>query len=145
MACQISFRQSFIRLNNMQFSRVVDFAIEVAEASANTEERPFVERMKRLRTFDFFPGCVIDVESKFPDVPERKFWSRVLFDTARAIFERRVGLHEYAFWQAQAIYQTYGIGLLFEDAVREVEPRWRADTVDVREFHRVVNGIQAPG
>ena len=129
-------------LNNMQFSRLIDFGIEVAEQTASDSEKRFVERMKKLRDEHFFPGRDLHIAEDFQEIPERKFWSRVFLDTSRAIFDRRVGIHAHSFWQAQTIHQAHAIGRLFEDAVRDVEPQWYADTLDRREFDKVVNKIE---
>ena len=142
MACQITFKDRWVQLNNRQFGNLVEFAIEVAEASVADSETANVDRMKEMRDERFWPGRGIEIEEDFPDTSERKFWSRVFFDTARAIFERGVGLHEHTYWQAQAIHQAYTTGLLFEFAVRDSEPGWSADTIDRREFDKVVNGIE---
>jgi len=96
--------------------------------------------MKKLIEEEFWPGRDVELETDFPDLAERKFWSRVFYDTARAILDRKVGIHDDAFWQAQCIWQAYGMGNLFEEAVRSVEPRWMALSVDRIEFERVVNG-----
>lgn len=66
----------------------------------------------------------------------------MFYDTSRAIFDRKIGVHDYSFWQAQAIHQAHATGLLFEYSVRESEPRWSAETIDRREFDRIVNGIE---
>jgi hypothetical protein len=92
-----------------------------------------------MRDETFWPGRDMDIEEDFPDVGERKFWSQAFFDTARDIFDRSVGNHEYSFWQAQSIWQAYGVGVLFEESVRDFEPNWFARTRDTVEFHRVVN------
>lgn len=144
MACQITFKNEFVQLNNRQFASLIDFGIEIAEQTAARGERSFVERMKNMRDELFWPGRGIDIPEDFPKIPERKYWSRVFFDTSRAIFDRRIGLHEYGFWQAQAIHQTYSTGRIFEHAVRDVEPKWSADTLDRREFDKIVNGIETP-
>lgn len=140
MACQITFQDRWVQLNNAQFSRLIDWAIVVAEQTATDAEHAFVERMQRLRDECFWPGRGIDVEDDFPEVTELKFWCRVFFDASRAIFDRTLGVHEHSFWQAQAIHQMYASGLLFEYAVRNTEPGWSADTIDRREFHEIVNG-----
>ena len=140
MACQITFRAGFVQFNNMQFARLIDFGIEIAEQVASGDEQPFVERMRKMREECFWPGRGIDIVEDFPQVPERKFWSRIFFDAARAIFDRRIGIHEHSFWQAQAIHQAHATGLLFEHAVREVEPSWSAETLDRRQFDKIVNG-----
>ena len=140
MACQITFQDRRVQFNNRQFSRLIDLAIEVAERTATSADAPFIERMKRLDAECFWPGRGIEIEEDFPDATERKFWCRVFFDTSRAVFDRTIGMHQHSFWQAQAIYQAYGTGLLFEYAVRDTEPGWSADTIDRREFDEAVNG-----
>ena len=142
MACAISFKQEVVQLNNMQFARLIDFGIEIAERTVSSEERQFVEHMKKMRDESFFPGRGISVEQDFSSVGEQKFWSRIFFEVSRAIFDRKIGVHDHRFWQAQAIHQAHAAGLLFEDAVRAVEPRWFADTLDRREFDKYVNGIE---
>jgi hypothetical protein len=139
MACQITFKELFVQLNNMQFGRLIDFGIQIAERTARPEDAPFIERMKRLNKEEFWPGRGFDILTDFPDRTEQKFWCRVFFDTSRAIFDRQVGKHEHSFWQAQAIHQAHATALLFQEAVREGELQWSADTMDCREFDRVVN------
>lgn len=139
MACHISFKEQFVLLNNMQFSRLIDFGIEIGDQTASHEECPFVAHMVKLRDEVFWPGRGIDILEDFPKIAEQKFWSRVYYDTARAIFDRRVGLHEHSFWQSQSIHQAYATGQLFGEAVRDVEAGWFADTLDVRQFDDVVN------
>ena len=95
--------------------------------------------MARLNEREFWPGRGIRIEEDFPDPEEQKFWSRIFLDTARAVFDRRVGRHEHAFWQAQCIYQAYATGRLFIEAVRDRVGYWFPDTIDHREFDRVVN------
>jgi hypothetical protein len=99
--------------------------------------------MKTLYNDCFWPGRGSDITKDFPEVAERKFWSRIFHDTARAVFDRRVGNHEHSFWQAQAIHQAHAAGLLVGQAVRVTEPDWTADTLDRREFEKFVNGIDA--
>src|SRR4051794_31163 len=101
MACQITFQGRSVQLNNRQFSRLIEFAIEVAGRAASPDDVPFIERMKKLNDECFWPGRGIAIEADFPDTAERKFWCRVFFDTSRAIFDRTVGLHKHSFWQAQ--------------------------------------------
>lgn len=139
MACQITFQDRCVQLNNAQFSRLIDWAILIAERTAADSELVFVVRMKQLRDECFWPGRGIDVEEDFPELPELNFWCRVFYETSRAIFDRTVGNHDHSFWQAQAIHQTYSTGQLFEYAVRASEPRWSADTTDRREFDNFVN------
>ena len=137
MACRIVCGEQFVPLNNAQFSLLIDLAIEVGRGSSkDTGESQFVDRMIQMRDETFWPGRGIDLERDFPVLEEQKFWARVFLDTARAIFERRVGRHDQAFWQAQCIWQAYGTGILFQNAVRLKEPAWRADSIDNTEFDR---------
>lgn len=142
MACFINFKDQQVPVNNMQFSRLIRFAVELADQMAKGDERLFVEHMKHLDGHEFWPGRGTDIEEDFPDVSERKFWTRIFLDLSRLIFERKIGKHEHFFWQAQCIHQAHSIGLLFEDAVRvgEGNDRWSADSIDRREFDRVANG-----
>ena len=75
----------------------------------------------------------------FPKIEEQKFWARIFYETAREIFERKVGVHDYLFWQSQRIYQAYGTARLFTMAVRETEPSWSPDIRDYKEFDEIVN------
>lgn len=141
MAHQITFGAEQVRANNMQFSRLFGFAIAVGEGSCRTPaDRGHVARMQKLVEEEFWPGRDVELETDFPELAERKFWSRVFYDTARAIFDHKVGVHDHSFWQAQCIWQAFGMGCLFEHAVRSVEPQWSAPSVDRVEFDRVVNG-----
>jgi hypothetical protein len=139
MACQITFKDRFVQLNNMQFSRLIDFGIQIGERTAKTEESHFIARMKKSNNEEFWPGRGFDISADFSAVDEQKFWCRVFFDTSRAIFDRQVGNHEHSFWQAQSIHQSHAAALLFQEAVREIEPQWTPDTLDYREFNKTVN------
>jgi hypothetical protein len=140
MACQIAYGSNEVTMNNAQFSSLIDFVIQIGSSSASSDkERLFVGRMMRLSDTEFWPGRGIRIEEDFPELDEKKFWARVFLDTARAIFDRRIGIHEHHFWQAQRIYQAYGSGRLFVEAVRSQERNWFPDSIDGQEFDRVVN------
>jgi hypothetical protein len=140
MACQISYKDREVLANNIQFSSLVDFAVEVGNLTARDErEQLFVDRMARMQENEFWPGRGIKIEEDFPDIEEQKFWSRVFLDVARAIFDRRIGNHEHSFWQAQCISQAYGTGQIFLYAVRQTDRNWSPDSTDYREFGCVVN------
>ena len=66
MACEITFKATAVQLNNRQFYRLIDFGIEIADEIANIEERPFVERMKKLSSETFWPGRGIDIAPGLP-------------------------------------------------------------------------------
>lgn len=140
MASQIAYKEKEVPTNNMQFSSLIDLVIQQGRASLqNTTEERFVDRMCELQESEFWPGRGIQIEDDFPDTEEQKFWARVFLDTARAIFDRQIGIHDHSFWQAQRIWQAYGAGQLFVDAVRDCERRWLPDSRDYREFDLVVN------
>ena len=79
---------------------------------------------------NYWPGMCFDIETDFPELEEKKFWTRIFYETAREIFKRKIGLQDYFFWQTQRIYQVYGTAKVFEQAVREVEPKWVPDIRD---------------
>ena len=140
MASQIAYKDKEVPTNNMQFSSLIDFVIQVGRTTARTpDEERYVDRMNQLNETEFWPGRGIQIEDDFPDIEEKKVWARVFLDTAREIFERRIGIHEHSFWQAQRIWQAYGAGQLFVDAVRDSDRRWLPDSRDYREFDIVVN------
>lgn len=140
MASQIAYKDKEVPTNNMQFSSLIDFVIQVGRMTArDAAEERYVDRMSQLQETEFWPGRGIQIEEDFPNVEEQKFWARVFLDTAREIFDRRIGSHEHSFWQAQCIWQAYGAGKLFVAAVRDTDRRWLPDARDYREFDLVVN------
>ena len=142
MACAISFGDQEVQLNNGQFSDLIDLVIAVARGSASgPQEQSFVAHMVHLSEKEFWPGRGIRIESDFPGLEEQKFWARLFLDTARAIFDRRVGKHEFAYWQAERIWQACGTGKLFVEAVRTRDERWEADTHDARDFRSISSGV----
>ncbi|QDT88402.1 hypothetical protein [Gimesia algae] len=140
MACKISFKDRSVQMNNRQFSNLLALTLEYAQNAASSDEKDHVVRMAYLHENEFWPGRGVQLEEDFPETNERKFWSKMLFDTARAVFNREVGNHDHSYWQVQAIHQIYSTGLLFEHAVQQIEPKWYADTLDRAEFNQVVNG-----
>lgn len=83
MACEITFKDDMLHMNNFLFSRLIDFSIEIAEQTPAAGELAFVERMKLMQDEVFWPGRGIDIRKDFPAIAERKFWCRVFFDVAR--------------------------------------------------------------
>lgn len=140
MAGWISYKDESMAFNNRQFSSSMSLVVEVAMKMANESEKAFVERGKDEMVTNYYPGLCIDIEKDFPGIEERKFWAIIFRETAREIFDRRIGIHDYSFWQTQRIYQIYGTGDLFVKAVKEVEPSWSPDTRDIREFNDWVKG-----
>jgi len=76
MTADIRFKDSRVPLNNWMFDRLIAFGTEVAKQTARDEEQRFVAHMEELKK-GFWPGRGIHIVSDFPDVAERKFWSRV--------------------------------------------------------------------
>lgn len=134
MAGWISYKDQSIAFNNRQFSSTMNFVVEVAEKIANENEKTYVERVREEMVTYYYPGLCIDIEVDFPKIEERKFWAMIFCETAREIFERKIGNQDYSFWQTQRIYQIYGSGDLFVKAVKDVEPSWFPYTRDHREF-----------
>lgn len=129
----------------MQFSSLIDFVIEIAgNSSPTSEEQVYLDRMIQMQENEFWPGRGIQIEDDFPDLEEQKYWARIFLDTARAIYDRRVGDHGYSFWQSQRIWQLYGVGQLFIEAVRACDNRWAPHSIDHDEFDRVVNRKERP-
>jgi hypothetical protein len=137
MAGFIFFKDYEIIFNNRQFHNTITFASEVGRKIALTSELKYVEKMED-HVKNYWPGMMLDIETEFPELNEKKFWTKVFMETAREIFERKIGIQEYFFWQTQRIYQTYGTGIIFEKAVKEIEPKWVPDIKDYREFNEWV-------
>lgn len=130
MASCINFKEQRLFLNNMSFARMMEFVLQVAEATARSaEERELVAAFKK-RSEDFWPGIGLDVETDFPTVAERKFWARCFHDLARWIFLRKIGKHEVDFWQAADIHTAYAIGNFFMYAAREYDSSFWPDSED---------------
>ena len=139
MASWIDYKDDSITFNNSQFRSTIRFVLEVAHKIANESELHFINKMNKEMVEDYYAGKSIDIETDFPEVEEQKFWAKMFYETAREIFERKIGIHEYFFWQCQRIYQIYGSADLFTKAVRDVEPRWTPNIRDFNEFNEWVN------
>lgn len=143
MASIVYFGEVRVLLNNMQFGRMIDFAIEVGtEIAQSPYEHECVVELSR-RSEAFWPGIDIDLASDFPMLAQRKFWARCFHDVARRIFIRKLGNHDVDFWQATAIHQARALGDLFVDAVRKDEPGFLPDGEDARLFHAYHNPPKA--
>jgi len=135
MACFISFREESLRLNNRSFNNAITFAIETGRGeSLSAAENAMLERVaKAVDDGEYWPGRDIELETDFPELEERKFWARLFFDTARAIFDEQVGSKTNKSWRTRMIYVTYSIAHLFVSAVHEHESGWWPNTKDKRE------------
>jgi hypothetical protein len=144
MSCSIKFKDLDLHLSNLGFARLSDYGFQIAEQTAKPEEQGFVKRMKQLRQEEWC-GRGWNIAVDFPSIEERKFWSRVFFDTSRIIFERKVGGDDqrHIYWQAAAIYVAFSAGVLFQRAVQADERGWEPSTIDKREANKVRNGIES--
>ena len=133
MAGFIYFKDHQVIFNNRQFNNTITFVSEVARRIAVDSEMSYVKKMEDY-VEGYWPGMCFDVETHFPQLEEKKFWARMFYETAREIFERKIGVQDYFFWQTQRIHQIYSAALVFEKAVREIEPSWIPDIRDYREF-----------
>ena len=142
MAGFIFYKEHEIVFNNRQFNSTITFVSEVARKMANEHELEYVVKMEKY-VENYYSGMCFDIEEDFPEIGEKKFWASMFYETAREIFERNIGMHEYFFWQTQRIYQIYGTGDLFKKAVKEIEPKWYSDIRDYREFDEWINKKQS--
>ena len=138
MAVNINYKTNNLGMSNRAFGILVEYGIEVAKQGATPEELQFIDTMRHRHAQLFY----LDIAKDMPSVAEQKFWSRVFFDTARAIFERNVGSHEHSYWQAQAIYIAYSAAKFFQAVVQDGERGWEPTTIDTRDFDRIVNKIE---
>lgn len=134
MAGFIYYKEHEIVFNNSQFRSTITFVSEIARKMATESEIKFVEEMEDY-VENYWAGLSFNIEVDFPELDKKKFWAKIFQETAREIFEKKIGVQDYSFWQTQMIYQIYGVGNIFEMAVREVELRWTPDTRDYREFN----------
>lgn len=130
MACSIIFKAESVSFSNMQFSRLLDFGIQVARGTGTAADQRFIDRLSEMQGGYFWPGRGVDILEDFPELEERKFWSRVFFDVSRAIFDRTVGFHERQCWQARGIHKAHGTAMLFESSVRDEQAKWYAESRD---------------
>ena len=133
MGVCFSFKESGFGVSNLLFNRLHGLGLEIAERIATADERQFVEVIKDRV---YWPGRDVDITEDYPTLDEQKFWCRVYFELSRAIFERLVGEHEHQFWQANTIYLSYKLGLLFREAVYDAEKNWYPKTTDGQEQAR---------
>jgi hypothetical protein len=132
MASDVHFGDLHVWLNNLHFSRMLDFALEVGARTARSpEEQTFVANLKS-HSETFWPGIHLDVACDFPTVTERKFWARCFQDVARWIFLRQVGVHTADFWQASAIHHAHALADVFIQAAREYDPSFYPESEDSR-------------
>lgn len=134
----IYYKDDQVVFNNRQFSGTITFVSKVARQMATKSEMKYVEKMED-NVENYWPGMCFDIETDFPEIEEKKFWTRMFYETAREIFERKIGIQDYSFWQTQRIHQIYATALVFEKAVREVELNWIPDIRDYREFDEWTN------
>lgn len=128
MGGDFSYKEQWVHVSNRWVSTTLDFAIEVAEKTARTDqERAWAETFKNNVIAKHWPGRDYDIEKEFPTIAERKFWARVFFDVMQAIYNREIGNTEVTCWQQTAIHIAYIVARLITKSVRDVEPHWRPE------------------
>jgi hypothetical protein len=129
MASRISYHDQFFYVSNQRFGSLVEFALEVGQMTAGSdEERSYVFSL-RERKAAFYPGYALAIEGEFPSRDERKFWTRVFFDLAHLIFSRQIGKQDTSFWQYSAVGDAYLLGRMITRSVQEEEQAWHPKTI----------------
>ncbi len=141
MSSSISYKQQYVSMSNQRFNRLLEFAIQTGyDTCKDDEERRFTIRLQHLDEHEFFNGYALQIEDVFPDIEERKFWARCLFDVAHLIFTRKLGLHDVEFWQASTIGDAYLFARMLTRSVQEEELAWHPDTMATIEAEAFYNG-----
>lgn len=142
MSSRIAYQDQFFYVSNSSFGALIEFGLEVAQKSSETEtERDYVSNL-RERTNTFYPGYDLVIEREFPSRDERKFWARVFFDLSHSIFCREVGKHDVNFWQSSMIGDAYLLGRIITRSVQEEEQGWHPKTkasIETEIFHKNIN------
>ena len=138
MASEICIGDQFLWVSNQRLGNLIDFAIEVATQRAGNSE--FVERLRKFRDEESFPGCSFDLAVRFPTIDDRKFWAACFHDVARRIFLRQLGNHEVLFWQASAIGDAYVVARMLTRSVQETERGWHPATEDAADAEAYRSG-----
>jgi hypothetical protein len=116
------------------------FAVEIAgEMTTSDMERTWVEKLRDFHK-QAWPGINFDLDERFPQLEEKKFWAKVYHNVARRVFLRRLGNQEATCWQSSAIGDAYIIARLLTRAVQEVENAWHPKTEDNDEFEAFMSG-----
>lgn len=129
MSSCISYQDQFFYVSNQRFHSLIEFGLQVAEKTSESDgERPFIAGL-RERSVAFFPGYEFAIEQEFPTRDERKFWARVFFDLAYLIFKREIGNQDTTFWQYSAVGDAYLLGRMITCSVQEEELAWHPKTL----------------
>lgn len=132
MSSAIFWGDQSLFVSNQRLDTLFAFALQVGDATAASEEEKWVAKFRESRVQDF-NGSDYDLDERFPEIAEKKFWARVFGDVARRIFLRQLGNHEITFWQTSAIADSRLIARMLTRAVRASEPGWRCKDEDGRE------------
>jgi hypothetical protein len=130
MTSYIHYRKQGFFVANKRFSALIDFALEFADGTAQSDaERAFVSQF-RADAASFWNGIDLDLEAQFPTLEQQKFWATCFFDLGRHIFLRKIGNQDVTFWQSSTICDAHLIGRMLTEVVRQVENGWVAETAD---------------
>jgi hypothetical protein len=129
MSSAIQYKDQFFYVSNRQFDSLIEFGLEVAQKTAQTdEEKGYVSGLSGRRD-SFYPGYDLAIEREFPSRDERKFWARVFFDLAHLAFRREIGKHDASFWQYSFVGDAYLLGRMLTRSVQEEELGWHPKTL----------------
>ncbi len=129
MSSAIQYKDQFFYVSNRQFDSLIEFGLEVAQKTAQTDaEKGYVSGLTGRRGF-FFPGYDFAIEREFPSREERKFWACVFFDLAHLVFQREIGKHDATFWQCSFVGDAYLLGRMLTRSVQEEELGWHPRTL----------------
>jgi len=143
MSSDISLGDNFVWVSNMQLSRLIAFALEVAEPREDDGSAEYVERLRAFYERDFYPGCSFDLAARFPTIDERKFWARCFHHVARSVFLQKLGDQTLTYWQTSVIGDAYVIARLLTRSVQASEPGWAPRTENSVEAEACFSGAIA--
>ncbi|MEM8505555.1 MAG: hypothetical protein AAF716_20680, partial [Cyanobacteria bacterium P01_D01_bin.1] len=135
MASDISIDDQYLWVANRRLSMLVDFALEIADQLAKSDtELAYVAELRNWDKTEHCNGCGFSLDERFPTVEHKKFWARVFFDTARAVFDRKLGNQDIAFWQCSTIGDCYVVGrMLCYGVRRDSGSSWFPETINASE------------
>ena len=141
MSSAIGYRDQFFNVTNQRFENLIEFALEVGSQIADSDQQKlYVESLRDKAKNTYYRGYDLSIETEWPSRDERKFWSKVLFDVAHLIYQRKLGGQDAQFWQYSAIGEAYLFARLISRSVRDEEPGWWPTTLASEEataFHKL--------
>lgn len=106
-------------VSNMMFARVLEFAGDVGNEMASTEqERLWVQDLaaKAANFGTYSPD--IDVRDLFANAEQIEFWRAVLSELALRIFKRRIGNQSDESWQVRTIWAAVDLARVLDSSAQ---------------------------